>query len=115
MTPSGYVLMQRAVRLDRSVRAYDRLMARIPTVYREAVLDDAAGVPMDVKNDSNCLAALKHFRSLISLAQEARKPMFFLKAADGALGGHAKAVQECYKDVRDLAHTIAHRCGVHVA
>jgi chromosome partitioning protein len=91
MTPSGYVLMQHAVRLDRSVRAYDRLMARVPTLYREAVLNDAAGVPMDVKNDPNCLAALKRFRSLISLAQEARKPMFFLNAADGALGGHDTA------------------------
>jgi len=29
------------------------------------------------------------------LAQEARKPMFTLKAADGAVGGHAKAVQDC--------------------
>ncbi len=38
--------------------------------------------------------------------------MFFLKPSDGALGGHAKAVQECYKDFRELAQTIAERCGV---
>ncbi len=44
MTPSGYVLMQHAVRLDRPVKAYDRWMARIPSVYREAVLNEAAGV-----------------------------------------------------------------------
>lgn len=46
------------------------------------------------------------------LALEARKPMFHLKAADGALGGHAKAVQDCYHDFRALARSIADRCGV---
>jgi len=115
MTPSGYVLMQHAVRLDRPVKAYDRWMARIPAVYREAVLNEAAGVTVDVRNDPHCLAALKHYRSLMPLAQEARKPMFFLKPSDGALGGHAKAVQECYKDFRELARTIAERCGVPIS
>ena len=33
--------------------------------------------------------------------------MFALKAADGAIGGHAQAVQECYKDFRRLARKIA--------
>ena len=113
MAPSGYVLMQRPVRLDRPVQAYDRLMTRIPAVYREAVLNEAADVAVSIKNDPRCLASLKQYRSLMSLAEEARKPMFFLKPSDGALGGHAKAVQECYKDFRELAQTIADRCGVY--
>lgn len=46
------------------------------------------------------------------LAREARKPMFFLKPADGALGGHAQAVQDCYRDFRALAQQIAERCGL---
>lgn len=113
MQPAGYVVMQHAVRLDRPVIAYERWMTRIPTVYREAVLDEqAAQVPMSVEQDPHRLAALKHYRSLMPLAQEARKPMFFLKPADGAIGGHAKAVQDCYGDFRDLARTVAHRCGV---
>lgn len=113
MAPSGYVLMQHAVRLDRPVMAYDRWMARIPDVYREVVLGtkEPKSAPA-VNEDPNCLAALKHYRSLMPLAQEAHKPMFFLKAADGALGGHAKAVQDCYHDFRTLARTIAARCGV---
>ena len=37
------------------------------------------------------------------LAQEARKPMFALKAADGAIGGHAAAVEGCYRDFQELA------------
>jgi hypothetical protein len=40
MAPVGYVVMQHAVRLDRPVKAYDRSMQRIPSVYRETVLDE---------------------------------------------------------------------------
>jgi len=113
MSPAGYVVMPHAVRLDRPVKAYDRWMVRIPAVYRETVLDEKASkVAPRVEDDPNCLAALKHYRSLMPLAQEARKPMFKLTAADGALGGHAKAVQECYRDFRALARSIADRCGV---
>ncbi len=115
MRPAGYVLMQHAVRLDRPVKAYDRWMARIPAVYREAVLDErVAKVEQAIDGDPHCLAVLKHYRSLMPLAQEARKPMFFLKPADGALGGHSKAVQDCYKDFRALGRAIADRCGVQI-
>lgn len=115
MRPAGYVLMQHAVRLDRPVKAYDRWMARIPDVYRESVLDEkAATVVQAIDDDPHCLAALKHYRSLMPLAQDVRKPMFFLKPADGALGGHGKAVQDCYRDFRTLARTIADRCGVQI-
>jgi chromosome partitioning protein len=113
MAPSGYVLLQRPVRLDRPIQAYDRLMMRIPAVYREAVLNEAADVAVSIKNDPQCLASLKQYRGLMSLAEEARKPMFFLKPSDGALGGHAKAVQDCYKDFRELAQTIADQSGVY--
>ncbi len=112
MTPAGYVLMQHAVRLDRPVKAYARWMGRIPDVYRESVLDEAIQPSVSVDKDPHCLSTLKHYRSLMPLAQEARKPMFFLKAADGAIGGHAAAAQDCYRDFRALAERIAERCGV---
>ncbi len=112
MQPAGYVVLQHAVRLDRPVKAYERWMARIPSVYRESVLD----LPKDsnstkIENDEHCLATLKHYRSLMPLAQEARKPMFFLRPADGAIGGHAKSAQECYKDFERLARSVAGRTG----
>jgi len=111
--PIGYVVMQHAVRLDRPVKAYNRWLARIPAVYREAVLGDAQGSSVEtVTDDPHCVAALRHYRSLMPLAQEARKPMFFLRAADGAIGGHAQAVSECYEDFRQLAQRIAARCSL---
>ena len=113
MDPLGYVVMQHAVRLDRPVKAYEKWMGRIPRVYREAVLGEGApqaGVTID--RDPHCLSTLKHYRSLMPLAQEAHKPMFFLKSADGAIGGHAQAVQDCYQDFRALALEVAKRAGV---
>ena len=112
MEPIGYVLMQHAVRLDRPVRAYARWMERIPGVYAQAVKNAKASTDPTIDADADCLATLKHFRSLMPLAQEARKPMFALKPADGAIGGHASAVQNCYREFRGLARAIAERAGV---
>lgn len=112
MRPVGYVVMQHAVRLDRPVKAYARWMQRIPDAYRDAVLAEARQSGVTIDNDPHCLARLKHYRSLMPLAQEARKPMFHLKPADGAIGGHGQAVQDCFKDFRALARTIAERTGV---
>jgi len=113
MTPAGYVVMQHAVRLDRPAKAYGRWMWRIPKIYREAVLDEIAAIESTpIEQDPHCLATLKHYRSLMPLAQDARKPLFLLKPADGALGGHGKAVQDCYRDFRALARGIAQRCGI---
>lgn len=113
MKPSGYVVLQHAVRLDRPVIAYSRWMQRIPQEYRKSILERAEpleGVTTD--SDPNCLKTLKHYRSLMPLAQEARKPIFSLKPADGAIGGHVRAVQGCYNDFRDLAKRIAARVGL---
>ena len=111
MIPAGYLVLQHAVRLDRPVQAYGRWMARIPSVYHEAVLgEQPTDLPID--EDPSCLGTLKHYRSLMPLAQEARKPMFFLTPADGALGGHGAAVQACYEDFRALAISISTAAGI---
>jgi hypothetical protein len=43
------------------------------------------------------------------MAQEARKPIFKLTPADGAIGNHAIAVQEAYDDFHRLASAILER------
>ena len=110
--PAGYVVMQRAVRSGRPVQAYQKWVKRIPDVYRKEALEQIDGNISSTEDDSECLATLKHYRSLMAMAHEARKPMFHLKAADGALGEHIYAVQDCYRDFERLAHRIADRCGV---
>jgi len=103
--PAGYVAMQHATRADRPVKAYLRWMNRIPAEYRRSVLDDPSEVSPG-EEDPYCLAALKHYRSLMPLAMEARKPMFRLKPADGAIGAHAQAVEDCRRDFERLAKRI---------
>jgi cellulose biosynthesis protein BcsQ len=112
MQPLGYVIQQHSVRLDRPVQAYDRWIAQIPKVYRESVLDQPLTVPVPPSRDPNCLALLKHYRSLMPLSQQARKPMFHLKPADGALGSHFQAAQEARKHFAHLAEEIARKANI---
>ncbi len=112
MEPAGYILMQQPVRLDRPVRAYERWIARLPDIYREDVLDEPTRDSPSVTNDPHCLALINHHRSLMSMAQEARKPIFYLKPADGAIGAHYNAVQQVYGDFRQLARELAERVGL---
>ncbi|MDX2201580.1 MAG: AAA family ATPase, partial [Hyphomicrobiaceae bacterium] len=104
MTPIGYVVSRFSSRGSRAAKAFQRWLDRAPLVYAEAVLGDVgAAAP------SNRLAQLKDYRSLMPMAQEARKPMFALRPADGAIGGHQTAVQECYKDFEALTGEIERR------
>jgi chromosome partitioning protein len=106
MRPSGYVVMQFGMRDSRPVKAYQRWMDKIPLVYRESVLDYIPHEVPTVQTDTYNFASLKHYQSLMPLAMEAHKPMFFLKAADGAIGAHAEAVKRCYDDFLRLASRI---------
>jgi chromosome partitioning protein len=106
MRASGYVVMQFGMRDSRPVKAYQRWMDKIPSTYRESVLNVFEDHVPSVQNDHYNLASLKHYQSLMPLAMEAHKPIFFLKAADGAIGAHAEAVKRCYADFLKLAQRI---------
>lgn len=110
MRPIGYIILQHAVRKDRPVKAYEKWVSQIPAEYRADVLDEDARLVPDP--DNNRLATIKHYRSLMPMAQAANKPIFLLKPADGAIGGHTKAVQDCYDDFEQLALRIAKAVGV---
>ncbi len=114
IAPIGYMVLRHSIRLDRPVKAFDRWIARIPPTYRQAVLDEPEDNSslLTVDNDPNCIAKLKDYRSLMPMAQEARKPMFFLKPADGALGAHANAVVAVYGDFLAVARQVASRSGL---
>lgn len=112
MQPSGYVVMQHSIRESRPVRAYQRWLNRIPKVYRESVLGENVARPPEPEKDPYNLALLKHYRSLMPMAMDARKPMFFLKPADGAIGAHVEAVKACYDDFLALAKRIADKAGI---
>jgi cellulose biosynthesis protein BcsQ len=113
MRPLGYVIRQHDVRLDRPVRACDKWFNSVPGEYARRLLGeheiDPALKPAD---DPNCLATLKHYRSLVSMARERRKPIFGLTVADGAIGSHHQAVRDAYKDFDRLGRKILERAGI---
>ncbi|MEI8180541.1 AAA family ATPase [Aestuariivirga sp.] len=112
MTPVGYIAMRHGVRLTRPVKAYTRWLDQIPAEFRKSVLEkDATKVPT-IEKDPYCLAMLKNYNSLMPLAQEARKPIFSLRSADGAIGSHANAVAKAHGDFKALAQDIAKRIGL---
>lgn len=113
MQPIGYIVMQHGIRDSRPVKAYKRWLDKIPSTYRGSVLGETSGgVLPAVEIDPYMLALLKHYRSLMPMAMEANKPIFFLKSADGAIGAHLEAVASCYQDFEKLASKIASKAGI---
>jgi len=113
MRPAGYVIMRHPMHLSRPVQAYDRWIRKAPSTYMEYVLEQRqTGGGNGATDDEHCLAYLMDYRSLMPMAQEARKPMFMLKPADGAIGAHQTAVTGCYNDFKALAKKIIAACGI---
>ena len=66
-------------------------------------------VVVQTQDDPFALAVLKHYRSLMPMAQAARKPIFKLSAAEGAIGAHSQAVQQVGKEFRALGKNLLER------
>lgn len=111
MQPLGYVLLERALQGNRPFKASPRWIERIPAIYHQKILGRPPGTPPP-EPDPHQLATFRYFPGLAFLAQEARKPMFLLKPADGAVGGLVEAVFDCYRDFKALALRIAADCGI---
>ena len=113
MKPIGYVVQQHGVRLHRPVKAYDKWVNRMPEEYARNLLDDAKGPypPTPAQDATHALATVKHYRSLVPMAQEARKPIFHLTTADGAIGSHAAAATGARADFKILAKKIMDKMG----
>lgn len=103
MQPIGYVVSRHTEFADGVVRAFQKWITKIPAAYRGAVEDPA------IPDEQLSLGRLKDYRSLIAMAQDARKPMFKLRPGDGAIGGHQGAVTAAYDDFEKLARVIAAR------
>ena len=112
MKPLGYVVGRHTVRAGGAVKAFQRWIDRMPEVYRTSFGEPKPPAGLEVTSDEFCLAQLKDYRSLMPMAQEANKPMFQLKPADGAIGGHQGAVRQAYLDFEALATEVLSRLGL---
>ncbi len=106
MKAIGYVVMQYTAKESRPVKSYLKWANRIPKIYEQFVLDREKEENVQVEDDPNCIGLLKHYRSLAPMSMEARKPIFLLKPADGAIGAHVYAVRRSYEDFEKLTLTL---------
>lgn len=111
MRPLGYVVLQFGIRDSRPVSAYEKWARRIPGTFRDKVLGQGLEGAESSSEDPNCLGLLKHYRSLMPMAMEARKPIFRLKPSDGAIGAHTQSVKDCAEDFKRLAEKILFALG----
>ncbi|MCG5238173.1 ParA family protein [Azospirillum doebereinerae] len=110
MEPLGYVLSHLSTFGNRLVAAHAHASDTIAFSYSQYILQQ--NPPPPGVEDPNCLARIKNYHSLSALASEAHKPMFLLRPADGALGGHMKATQDVYYAFQALAERIVDRIGL---
>ena len=112
MHPIGYLVQQHGVRLSRPIQANDRWVKRMPAEYARSVLGaEPTSQSLAPETDDNRIATVKHFRSLVSLGKDARKPVFDLTVADGAMGSHAVAATDAFHDFMEITQEILRRTG----
>lgn len=112
MQPLGYIIMAHSIRTGQPVKAYEKWIGRIPDTYHKAVLGEESSEVPSANVSPHCFSLLKHYRSLMPMAQEARKPIFHLKPADGAIGSHYAGVQDAYQDFEKLTQKIMKQAGI---
>ncbi len=109
--PIGYIVQQHLARVDRPVAGYAKWAAQIPGVFYREVLNRRKPISAggDFDQDPQCIALIKHFASLVPIAQVARKPIFDLKQADGIGGGQIQSVAKSRLEFESLLREIARR------
>ncbi len=111
MCPSGYIIRKDHSWLGRTAES-EGLLRHTASAYHELVLGEPTEPFPSPESDPYFLGSLQQYQSLISIAHEARKPIFSLMPADGAIGAHARAVQDAYREYFALARNIAVRCDL---
>lgn len=108
--PIGYIVQQHLARVDRIHAGYQRWASRIPSYFHEHVLGEQNYANnLQIEADDQCLALIKHFATLVPLAQEARKPIFDLKSADGIGGRQIQTVVRCRQEFELLVGKLVER------
>jgi chromosome partitioning protein len=89
----GYVLMHPHHRRSSARQDYRRQIESLPAIFHESMAQQEIPLAPWFK-DRFQLASLRHLWSLAAMAREARKPVFSLLPADGALGAFGEAAQQ---------------------
>ncbi|MBD8079631.1 ParA family protein [Cellulosimicrobium arenosum] len=107
---AGYVTQQYTFKRDsggnaRPVKAYERIMRRVPATVGQNLLPEGALVePLD-------LGSIPTLHSLVPLGQTSRKPIFALEGRDGVVGAHFTKVREFRATIRGITHRLMDNVG----
>src|SRR6218665_462500 len=71
--PAGYIIMQYSAKESRLARSYSKRGDGISSIFSRFVLGNNDETIEDIDYDRNCIALLKHFKSLAYMAEEAHK------------------------------------------
>jgi cellulose biosynthesis protein BcsQ len=110
MQPLGYIILQHRERQNRFVASHQRWIDRVPKTYAQNVLSQHDVIIPEP--DPSMIGQVRNYQSMMALSHEARKPIFELRPADGAIGSHIRVVQEAEETYSDLAQIVAHRIGM---
>lgn len=110
MSPVGYTVLRTDARRGARFVSHAADAAEVPFSYAVNVLGTASFDP--IEDDPNCLSVLRNYASLMSMAREARAPMFDLTPSTGALGSYAQLVRYCHDEYELLARRLVDRCGL---
>ncbi len=114
MEPLGYVISRFSTHSGKSAKHFNKWINRVPLFFHRDIRGEENPAITSVENDPFRLAQLKDYKSLMPIAMEARKPIFNLKAKDGAIGSHQGAAEESYTDFEVLAREIARRIDLEI-
>jgi cellulose biosynthesis protein BcsQ len=103
--PSSKLISEPPGTLDGNARSALGWWSVLPDVYATSFRESNPAA--DPSSDPRCLGTLQWYGSLMPMALEARKPIFQLRPADGALGAHGRGVREARKNYEQMAARIA--------
>ena len=109
----GYVTQQYTSRRDaegqmRAVKAYERILKKIPIVLRKEILVKYQHLMESISNYE--LGTVPYFHSLIPLSQTSNKPIFQLTSVDGIVGAHFTKVKEYEGVMQKIAVSFEQHC-----
>lgn len=104
----GYVAQQYNAKRDktgerRAVKAYDRLLRRIPEAIQQKIVHGLFNVPTTLDYE---LGTVPNLQSLVPMSQFQHKPIFELKSADGVVGSHFSKVEDARLLFRSLSNRL---------
>jgi len=108
LAPLGYIIQHRGI----VKRDYQYYTNRAPDYYRKFLLDELPLSGFSILDDPYNLAVIRAYRSLLPMAQEAHKPLFHLKPADGALGAFLQSAEDARRDFEALAKAIVAKANL---